>query len=446
MYFKLKKPNIKEIKKEDFSSAFSDENKNEVLKFVKKTSEDEYLFWDKFQRKEPSPSGITKEVLWYIIKFFREQKSNKTIIKDVEGNFFQWSKLDYFEELIHRIDLHTGGEISIGSSDAQKLYKQKLVSRGILEEAIASSQLEGASTSRKAAKKMIQEGRKPRNESEQMILNNYLSLKAIEEKYKEQEMSMSLLLELHALTTENTFDSDGERPRLRKEGETIFVKDKMTGDIYHEGPVRDFIDKELKKLIDFANDNTDTSFIHPIVKAIMIHFWMGYLHPFTDGNGRLARLLFYWYLLRKGYWAFAYLPISKMIKKSPNQYSMAYVYSEQDDNDLTYFIDYNFKKIDLALKDFKEYLSEQLNQNVQMKTNTQLKYELNLRQIQLLQHLFGDMDANTTLNTHININQISKATAHTDLKDLVKKGFLITKRQGKYIYYYATPKIKKLFL
>jgi predicted transcriptional regulator len=56
------------------------------------------------------------------------------------------------------------------------------------------------------------------------------------------------------------------------------------------------------------------------------------------------------------------------------------------------------------------------------------------------------MNANTTLNTHININQISKATAHTDLKDLVKKGFLITKRQGKYIYYYATPKIKELFL
>ncbi len=115
----------------------------------------------------------------------------------------------------------------------------------------------------------------------------------------------------------------------------------------------------MEKLIQFSNDEPENAtFIHPVIKAIIIHFWIGYLHPFTDGNGRLARLLFYWYLIKEGYWAFVYLPISKAIKLSPKQYSMAYIYSEQDDNDMTYFIDYNIKKIKLAVREFKKYLEK----------------------------------------------------------------------------------------
>jgi len=56
------------------------------------------------------------------------------------------------------------------------------------------------------------------------------------------------------------------------------------------------------KLIEFANDeNITTGFIHPVIKAILLHFWIGYLHPFCDGNGRTARALFYWYLLKNDY-------------------------------------------------------------------------------------------------------------------------------------------------
>jgi len=130
-----------------------------------------------------------------------------------------------------------------------------------------------------------------------------------------------------------------------KTGEPVFVTDESKGLVYYEAPDIDFVKDELIKLIKFANDESTAGvFIHPIIKAIMLYFWLGYLHPFSDGNGRLARLLFYWYLVKEGYWAFVYLPISKIIKRSPKQYIMAYVYSEQDDNDLTYFVNYNFKK------------------------------------------------------------------------------------------------------
>lgn len=446
MLFKLEKPNLSKISKEEMSKAFTDGNRTEILDFIKRSVGSEYLYWDKIRYKEPSPKGISKETLWMIIKVFRESQSLKTIIKDKRGKFFTWSKLDYFEEFFHELDMNTGGEIFVEKGGINKGNKQKLITRGIMEEAIASSQLEGAATSRQAAKKMLREGRKPTNKSEQMIVNSYVSMKAIEESYKDREISMDLILELHGLITKDTLDSENEAPRMRKSGEPICVSDDASGDVYFEGPEEEFVNNELKRLIKFANDDVETkTFIHPIIKAIMIHFWIGYLHPFTDGNGRLARLLFYWYLIRKGYWAFVYLPVSKVIKKSPKQYVMAYVYSEQDDNDLTYFIDYNIRKIKVALKDFNEYLTKQSKGNVRMKKKGEMKYALNMRQVQLLQYLHGDIDERTSLKAHMNVNQIAKMTAIKDLKDLIKKGFLVSKKQGRNVYYFGTDKIKELF-
>lgn len=444
--FKLEKPNLSKINKEELSSVFTNENKAGILNFIKRSVESEYLYWDKIRYKEPSPRGISKEVLWAIIKVFRGSQSLKTIIRDKGGKFFSWSKLNYFEEFFHKLDMNTGGEIFVEKSGINKANKQKLIIRGIMEEAIASSQLEGAATSRQAAKKMLREGKKPRNRSEQMIMNSYISMKTIEESYKNHEMSMDLILELHSLITKDTIDSQNEKPRMRSGNEPIYITDDIKGIIYYQAPDIEFVKKELKNLIKFANDEFENeSFIHPIVKAIMLHFWIGYLHPFTDGNGRLARLLFYWYLIKKDYWAFVYLPISKIIKKSPQQYIMAYVYSEQDDNDITYFLDYNIKKIKLAVIEFEKYLKRQSIKNMQMNKKCDVKYKLNIRQVQLLQYLYGDMDERTTLTAHMNINQVARMTAGKDLKDLVKKRFLVSNKQGRNVYYYATEKIKELF-
>lgn len=446
MIFELKKPDLSKIIEVQIPKALLDINKEGVLNFVKKVSEAEYLYWDNIRFKKPSPEGISKEELWRVVKFLRGLQSKKTLIKSENGKYFSWIKLPYYEEFLHEIDMNTGGELFTEKAEVDRNNKQKLISRGIMEEAIASSQLEGADTGRLAAKKMLREGRKPRNKSEQMIVNNYLSMKMLEDNYKNKKMSMELILEIHGLIAKDIFDEKGENPRVRKRGDDICVFDSISGDIYHKAPDIDFTKEELDKLIKFANDEVDaTYFTHPLIKAIMLHFWIGYLHPFTDGNGRLARLLFYWYLLRKGYWAFSYLPISKIIKLSPIQYEMAYVYSEQDDNDLTYFIDYNIRKIKLAIKDFKEYLKRQSIGNVRMKKISEVRYKLNDRQIRLLQYLYGAPDERTVINIHMSIYRVARMTADKDLKDLVKKGFLKSVKQGRNVYYYGTEKIKALF-
>jgi len=442
--YSLQKPN-KKPKPEEYLSKLFGSHQQDFFAFIDLVSEKDYLYWDVVKYKEPAPTNASREELWEMVKTIRKSKSLISPIKHENGHYFSWVKLSKLEEFFHEIDMNTGGEIFLDKNIESKKNKQKLIFRGIIEEAIASSQLEGASTSRDVAKKFLREGGKPKNQSEQMILNNYITMKAIDENYKKLDLNMDLLLELHGLITKNTPDIDGNMARIRNKKDEIVVTDNKKSEIvYHKAPKIDFVLVELEKMFKFANNDSE-QFIHPIIKAIMLHFWIGYLHPFTDGNGRLARLLFYWYLLKKGYWAFAYLPISKMIKKSPAQYIMAYVHSEQDDYDITYFIDYNIKKINMAVEDFKEYLNRQTKNNITMRKASQKGYDFNERQIGLLQYLYGSKEEKTSLKTHINVHQVAKNTALKDLLELTQKGFLERKKQGKNIYYYPTEKIETLF-
>ncbi|MFH1453783.1 MAG: Fic family protein [Armatimonadota bacterium] len=442
MFYRLEKPDLTKIDKVKVFDIF--QKHLEIFDYLYDTFSP-YAYWDKIKYKK-IPDYISHEEFWWLVKIIRNLPSFKNknfIIENENGEHFVYMKLPGIDKFLHEMDLDTGGVLVGEGKDLQKINNQKLISRGIIEEAIASSQLEGANTTRKLAKQFLREGRKPKNKAEQMILNNYTTMQLIEESYKNKKLNEDLLFELHGLITKNTIP-ENEVGRFRKDEEEIIVGNQEDV-IYHGPPKIDFVKKEIKKFIKFANDELREPFIHPIIKAIMIHFWVGYLHPFTDGNGRLARLLFYWYLLRNNYWAFAYLPISLMIKKSPQQYMMAYVYSEQDDLDLTYFIDYNIEKIKLALANFKEYIKKQIEGNQGITDSLRVKYNLNDRQIQLLRFYNENKNASTILKVYKNINKISKKTAIKDLKQLTDAGFLIRRKQGRKIYYYATENVSSLF-
>ena len=212
--------------------------------------------------------------------------------------------------------------------------------------------------------------------------------------------------------------------------------------VTYVAPDREFVDAQLPKLIAFANDEKPGVFIHPLFKAIMLHFWIGLLHPFEDGNGRLARILFYWYMLKKGYWAFAYLSISERISKSPRQYAMAYVYAEQDDLDLNYFIHYNVQKLKLARTHLQKYIKEQIDENKRQSQFAMSEHGLNLRQIKLLHYLTKDEQRYTNVNSHRNSHNIANMTAVTDLRQLVEKGLLKKIRSGRNVSYFQTETAK----
>lgn len=357
-------------------------NKEKFSEYIKISNRPRYLYWDKVKYFK-LPENTDNTEFWYCIETLRMISPNRRsspIQDERERLWYTWEMLPQYQEFFHKIDMELGGKFESDIGLAEK-DRQKFISRGLIEESIASSQLEGANITRKSAKDMIQAKREPRNRSEQMILNNYEVMLKIEDSLKDSKFKEETLLELHEATVKDTIDSR-DIGRFRFDRDRINVGSESKGVIYHIPPLEKFMLDQLDRFLQFANDEIEEKeFIHPVIKATILHFWIGYLHPFVDGNGRIARALFYWYLLRHGYWAFTYMPLSRVIKKSAGQYRDAYLYSEQDDCDLTYFIDYILNKIIIAEKEFVAYFSRKAKENEELTRKVNKPYQFNDRQI-----------------------------------------------------------------
>lgn len=438
--FFLDKPKITDLDKKKFLELFEENSKTQDL--FENANTPNYLFWDNFKYKFPNQKSFSSVQIWYFVRQLRNLSSTKTPIMNEKNEHFKQLRLSSTDEHLHRIDMFAGGRLFNMGPSITESSKQTYLNRGLIEEAIASSQLEGAHTTRKAAKEMLVENKKPKNESEQMILNNYKTMTSILEDFKHRDMSLELLFEMHAMLTEDTVDKN-DQYRLRKDKDEIVVQGQLGSQEYitHIPPSEKFIDKEINRLIDYANDKNEKSFTHPIIKAIYLHFWIGYLHPFVDGNGRLARSIFYWYLLKKEYWTFMYLPISTIIKKAPKQYAMAYIYTEQDELDMTYFYDFHIKKILQSIDEFERYLDTKVSENSVIEKKINLNHIYNDRQKQLIFYLIFDKEPSVSVSSHMTLHSVSRQTAHKDLKHLEDNGLILSRKLGKYVKYYPSPKL-----
>lgn len=443
MLKKIENPDISGVDNKKVTGLFQ----NEKVRALVRKSFSPYVHWEKVKHWPPN-DGVTNLELWAVIKSLRSVFDRKnTVVKNENGTFFSWTPwIPQLEQFLHEIDMQLGGNLFLSGNQISDELQHRLLSRGVMEEAIASSQLEGAHTSRKAAKQILLEGRKPKNKDEQMIVNNYQAMRLIETEMKNKKLDQEFLFSLHNILTKDTLEKS-EIARYRKDDDEIVVGDDgAKNEIYHIPPKEAFVKREIKRFIAYANNELqDAVFTHPVIKAIIIHFWIGYLHPFVDGNGRMARALFYWYLLREKYWAFGYLPLSKAIKNSPSQYRDAYMYTEQDDNDLTYFIEYNINKINQAMREFEVYAERKWKENTRMAKIARDKYQLNDRQIQLLRYYYKNKDVTTSITTQMKVYETSRITAMKDLRGLESQGFLTSKKVGRTVYYHATEKITGLF-
>ncbi len=374
---------------------------------------DEYYYWDKV--KYLAPKDVDKEVLWQAVKFQRNMSMQVVRF----GNYsFRFSLSSKMQQLLHEFDLNIGGNLGSYGTISSRERNSYLIS-SIMEEAIASSQMEGASTTRKIAKDMLRKEMKPQNRSQQMIVNNYNTIRDLVET-KGETFSISRLLEIHKSISEKTLDDSDFEGRFRTDN-NIYVVNGITGDVAHTPPDFQEIESLMKDMCDFANNNTDT-FIHPIVKGIILHFVLAWTHPFVDGNGRTARSIFYWYMLKNGYWLTEFLSISRIIYKSKSKYEKAYVYCENDDMDLTYFINYNLDAMRMAYNELRQYLSRKIDERNQRLISD--SNNLNIRQRHILEILRTNPNSVFTTNEISNRFGVTVKTARADLQGLVELGYL----------------------
>ncbi|MCL1973977.1 MAG: Fic family protein, partial [Bacteroidetes bacterium] len=263
----------------------------------------DYPYWDKVKYIKTA-SNIDNRILWFALQYVR--RSTETSL-DFGKYEFCFNVTDEMLELLHYFDMNIGGNLT-GEQIIPSENKNAYLISSIMEEAIASSQMEGAATTRKVAKDMLLKNEKPKSKGQHMILNNYLTINYIKELSK-KDFTVGLLKEIHRSMTANTLDDEHDAGNIRQHN-NIFVIDGVSGEIAHHPPHYEELETLLADLEKFFNQNS-TSFIHPIIKAIIVHFMLSYMHPFVDGNGRTARSLFYWYMIKQGYWLVEYMSISR---------------------------------------------------------------------------------------------------------------------------------------
>jgi len=382
-----------------------------------------YLHWDEF-RYRPVPRGCRHELLWVLAGKVRATTMRRF---DLCGTDFRFSVPEQMQRRLSSLDARLGmcgpGWVAIPGQE-----RERYLAGSLMEEAIASSQLEGASTTRKVAKEMLRRSRAPRNRAERMILNNYQTVRRVQE-LRDEPITVKKILELHAIVTKGTLEREDEADRLRTTDD-IRVVERLSGEVIYSPPQARLLPDSLQALCRLANDDGAVGAVHPFVKASMIHFLIGYLHPFTDGNGRTARALFYWHMLRKGYWQAEYLSISRILLKAPLRYARAYQYSETDGNDLTYFVLHQLEVMEKALDDLDAYLGRKAKERGQALALLDIP-GLNERQAEILGWLRKEPGRLLGIREVQNVFGVVYQTARTDLLGLEKLGLLQRKIIGR---------------
>lgn len=393
------------------------------------TVDGKYLHWNRL-RYHPLPGGLTHEEWWAGLKLRRTSLYRPVPLLDQMGRPFQFGLVDPLPELFHRVDLEAGGTIAMAERIANSATRQAYLVRSLIEEAYTSSQLEGAATTRAEAKDMIRKGRQPRTRGERMVLNNYRTMEQIQE-WKEEPLTPRLVFDMHRMVTQGTLDNPDGTGRFRRSDEKIVVGSEVEDVVYHVPPPADQLSARLDRLCAFANQEGNSPFIHPVARSMILHFWLAYDHPFVDGNGRTARALFYWSMLRRGYWLFEFVSISSPILQAPMKYQRAFLETETDANDLTYFLLYHGTIIDRAIRQLSDYLDRKAAEVREAQTGLRELDDLNIRHRQILVEALRHPGQSFTVASHQKTTGVVTQTARTDLLGLVERGFLEKRKIGR---------------
>ena len=402
------------MSQEELLSAMLLTPNDKVQEVVNKVNET-FEYWDTIKYKR-CPEGCTPQQLWTYVKAARVKS-----MMSVWGKYgISLTLTNQMQRMCHEIDMNWGRSWGTDSIIGDENKEQYLVG-SLMEEAIYSSQMEGAATTRKVAKEMLRKKMTPKDKSQQMISNNYQTIQFIVS-HKDVPLTPELLLQIHQLMTEHTMQNPQDSGCFRRNNDVV-VENGITYETVHTPPTFEEIPNFVEDLCLFFNEKDAPQFIHPIIRGIIIHFMVAYVHPFADGNGRTARALFYWYMLKQGYWLTEYLSISRVIAKSKKSYEKAFLYTESDGMDMGYFVAYNMRVLQQSFKQLQDYIKRK--QEEKRAANSFLRIgNINTRQAQIIKMFADDSNLVVTIADLQAQFLVSPTTAKADVVGLINMGLL----------------------
>ncbi len=218
------------------------------------------------------------------------------------------------------------------------------------EEIISTFTIEQIDFSRESVRKILS-GYAPADESENRIYGMKKGLEFISDPHN--KISEETMYYLYEITIGDFLPrEDCLLPGNKYRHGSVYIVDEK---VEHTGLPWQKLSEYMDDLIAFIQEDSD---INDLIKAALIHFYIAYLHPYFDGNGRMARLLHLWYLVQQGYSSVLFIPLSEYIGKSRKGYYDAYTLAESNAGIsgvmdatpfLVYFIEHVYHKLGNAL-------------------------------------------------------------------------------------------------
>ena len=247
----------------------------------------------------------------------------------------------------------------------------------------------------------------------------------------DRNLDEDFVCEIHRIATEKTLDPEDEPFAGKYRNGQVQVVDTAKQKVDYTPPPASSVRMMMKNLYVWANLESDSLFMHPVVKASILHFYVVYVHPFFDGNGRTARALMYHYLLKHGYDFMKFFSISKAIAAKRSAYYQAILNVEKFDSDLTYFLLFSTRMVLDAITTVEMEKKTEESLAGWLENLHSSGVSLNSRQEKIFKLHFREKLLPVTIKKYQKINKVVYETARTDLADLCEKGLLEMKKRGK---------------
>lgn len=389
----------------------------------------QYEYWSREAAAHRAPGSLDFEAVWRDVEAQRRLAPTIRLCDQSRQplRFFMTPKI---QELLHRID--TRGADSM-FTEVEGSLRMQIVAETLLSEALRSSQIEGAVTTFAIAEKLVREQRPPRTKDEQMVLNNYRAMEWIL-RDRSRPFTSAMVCDLHAVITKDALEHRGEfAGRFRDAG--VAIRDNATDAIVYEAPAAAEVEAYFRTLEAWLSQAREYEFLHPVVRASILHFYFVYVHPFFDGNGRTARALFYWYALRNGYDSFRYLSISSAIHEHRGRYYTA-IQRCEDERDVTAFVLFSCEIVSEAIEGVRARLASEFATKRIEQRLAERELVVTERQAKLLKSCLKNPARKVTIGDHQKAEDVVYETARQDVLELERMGILrsIGKRKKQVLY------------
>ncbi|MBI2884552.1 MAG: Fic family protein [Candidatus Omnitrophica bacterium] len=372
------------------------------------------------------------EEFWPELVKFRQAKAEFLPFKDQAGKPFWFVLTPKLQEFLHQVD--SRGKDSLYSVVKEEIQAE-LTEQALVEEAMFSSVIEGAFSTIARARELIVEGKKPRDTSEQMVANNGRVMRYVLEQ-REAPCSLELMHTIQHMVTEKTLEDEAAAGRFR-DG-PVFVVNERRQTIY-EAPPAGTVQPAMEALANWINEGEQQPFIHPILRAAIIHTYLVYVHPYVDGNGRTARAMFYWYLLKHRYEFFRYFSISSIIQETRERYYKSLKDMEDDEADMTYVLLYMAESVVRAIDVILQRITERYRRDILFANIRRQRIIMNERQTRFLRYLTISKEKRGTIAKYQKEFKVVYETARRDLAQLETLGILAKNKQGRQFIYTLNP-------